>query len=57
MKIKTLAIALILAAAPAFAADVDGKWTGSLDSPGGPMQVSYTFKADGNKLTLAFLKS
>ena len=51
MNIRTLALMLLLAAAPAFAADIDGKWTGSLDGPGGPLQVNYTFKADGDKLT------
>lgn len=43
--------ALLLAAGPAFAADVDGTWTGSLDTPNGAVPLSFTFKADGNKLT------
>ena len=43
--------ALLLAAAPAFAADVDGNWTGSIDTPNGPVTVSYTFKANGPALT------
>jgi hypothetical protein len=51
MNIKVLAVALLLAAAPAFAADIDGKWTGSLDSPNGPVELSYVFKADGTALT------
>jgi hypothetical protein len=51
MKIRALAFVLLLAAAPAFAADVDGKWTGSIDTPNGPVQVAYTFKADGATLT------
>ena len=51
MKLKSLAVALLLAAAPAFAADIDGKWTGSVDTPGGAMAITYTFKADGAKLT------
>jgi hypothetical protein len=51
MKLKSLALALLLAAAPAFAADIDGKWTGSIDTPGGAMAINYTFKADGAKLT------
>ena len=29
------ALALLLVAAPAFAADVDGKWTGTISTPGG----------------------
>jgi hypothetical protein len=51
MKLKHFGIALLLAAAPAFAADVDGKWAGSLDTPGGVIPISYTFKAEGAKLT------
>jgi hypothetical protein len=42
---------LLLAAAPARAADVDGKWSGSLDTPMGAVQVGFTFKADGAALT------
>jgi hypothetical protein len=43
--------ALVLAAAPARAADVDGKWSGSLDTPMGAVQVGFNFKADGAALT------
>ena len=55
MKVKSLALALLLAAAPAFAADVDGKWTGSIDTPGGAITITYTFKSDGASLTGASL--
>ena len=49
---SVLALSLFLAgAAPAFAADVDGKWAGSIDSPNGQINVGFTFKADGVKLT------
>ena len=51
MKIRALALVLLLAATPAFAADVDGKWSGSIDTPNGPVQVVYTFKADGATLS------
>jgi hypothetical protein len=51
MKLRSLLLASLLIAAPAFGADVDGKWTGSVDTPGGPVQVNYTFKAEGAKLT------
>ena len=44
-------LALVLAAAPARAADVDGKWSGSLDSPMGPVQMGFTLKADGATLS------
>jgi hypothetical protein len=45
------ALTLMLVAVPAHAADVDGKWTGSLDTPMGAIQVGFTFKADGTTLT------
>lgn len=51
MKRRALACALLLATFPAFAADVDGNWTGSIDTPNGAVQVSYMFKADGATLT------
>ncbi len=47
---KTLII-LALLATSAFAADVDGKWTGSMTTPGGDVNVGFTFKADGAALT------
>ena len=43
--------AVLLAAVPAHAADIDGKWTGSLDTPMGAIQVGFNFKADGAALT------
>ena len=41
---------LLLTAAPASAAPVDGKWTGMIDTPMGPVNVAFTFKADGAML-------
>ena len=41
----------MLLAAPAFAADVDGKWAGSVETPMGTVPVGFTFKADGATLT------
>ena len=46
-----LVLGLVLLAAPAFAADVDGKWTGSVETPMGAIPVGFTFKADGAVLT------
>ena len=43
-------LAVVLVAAPARAADVDGKWSGSLDTPMGPVEIGFTFKADGATL-------
>jgi hypothetical protein len=45
---------LVLFAAFAFtasAADVNGKWTGKIDTPNGTMDVVFNLKADGNTLT------
>ena len=44
------AVALMLVAVPARAADVDGKWSGMLDTPMGAVQVGFNFKADGGTL-------
>jgi len=46
---KLLAVAMLLASA-AFAADVDGKWTGTMATPNGDVPVNFTFMADGAKL-------
>ena len=51
MKLKFLALGLLLASTSAFAADIDGKWVGSIDSPQGAMMVNYTFKSEGNTFT------
>lgn len=51
MKIYALILGLLLAAAvPAFAADVDGNWAGSVDTPNCPVQIGFAFKADGTTL-------
>jgi hypothetical protein len=51
MKIRAFALMLLLAGSPAFAGGVDGNWSGSIDSPNGPVQVSFNFKTDGATLT------
>jgi hypothetical protein len=42
---------LLLAAAVAMAADLDGRWEGSMSSPNGDVQIVFNFKVDGTKLT------
>jgi hypothetical protein len=54
MRFFALTAALLLVVSGlAFGADIDGKWTGSIAGPDGGQgfPVSYTFKADGAKLT------
>ncbi len=47
-----IALGLILIASFAFAAPIDGKWVGEIQGmDGSPTKISYTFKADGDKLT------
>jgi hypothetical protein len=53
MKFWALALGMmLLVAGMALAADIDGKWAGKIaGGPGGDMDIAYTFKADGAKLT------
>jgi hypothetical protein len=51
MKASALLVLMLLFAAPAMAADVDGKWSGSLSTPNGDVTVGFEFKADGTALT------
>jgi len=49
MKYFSLVVGVLLLTAFAFAADVDGKWSGQIT--GMDMTVSFTFKADGKTLS------
>src|SRR5687768_10292655 len=51
MKVYALLAVMLLFAAPAMAADVDGKWSGSLATPNGDITVGFDFKSDGTTLT------
>jgi hypothetical protein len=51
MRLHTLLVGFLLLAVSAFAADVDGKWTGSVSTPNGDFPQIFTFKADGATLT------
>jgi hypothetical protein len=51
MKFRTGLAAFFLLAVSAFAADVDGKWAGSMSTPMGDIPVGFTFKAAGATLT------
>jgi len=51
MKFFTGTAVLFLLAASAFAADVDGKWAGTIHTDMGDFPVALTLKADGATLT------
>jgi hypothetical protein len=55
MKMPTLALVILLVAAPAFAADVDGRWGGTMATPMGDFPIAFVFKADGAALTGAMI--
>lgn len=50
-RLAAAVIAVLAIAATAFASDVNGKWVGSVDTPNGPFELTYEFKADGETLT------
>jgi len=52
MRIVTAVLLLFLLAIPVIAAEIDGKWTATVDGmDGGKVELIYNFKADGTKLT------
>jgi hypothetical protein len=53
MKIKWLLPPLMIlsVALAAAAADVTGTWKGTAQTPNGPVERTFNFKVDGNKLT------
>jgi hypothetical protein len=50
-RMYALVVGCLLVASTAFAADVDGKWTGTMATPMGDFPITFVFKADGDKLT------
>jgi hypothetical protein len=50
MKLRAIAISILLFAGSCLAADVDGKWSGTMNTPNGDVPVGFTFKADGATL-------
>ena len=51
MKFYAALAGLLLLTVSAFAADVDGKWAGTMATPMGDIPIGFTLKADGAKLT------
>ncbi len=51
MQLFRLALLTLTAAALSFAADIDGKWVGEINTNNGAMQLTMQLKADGETLT------
>ena len=49
-RLAAAVLAVLASAASAFAADVNGKWVGSVDTPNGPLELTCEFKAGGDAL-------
>ncbi len=50
MRYAATALGLLFLASTAFAADVDGKWTGTMATLNGDVPVNFAFQADGATL-------
>ncbi|HTS26527.1 MAG TPA: hypothetical protein VMH81_11680 [Bryobacteraceae bacterium] len=48
---KCLLVLFAAFALTASAADVDGSWKAAIETPNGTIETTFTFKADGDKLT------
>jgi hypothetical protein len=48
---KWLLVLMVTLAASAMAADVSGNWKATAEGPNGPLERTFVFKVDGNKLT------
>jgi hypothetical protein len=51
VKFLRIVLMMFILGMTAYAADVDGKWTGSVTGAQGDIPVAFTFKADGSSLT------
>ena len=50
-RVAAALVATLAVAATVYAADVTGKWVGAVDTPNGPIELTYDFKASGETLT------
>jgi hypothetical protein len=50
-KVLLIGVVVLLALSVAYAADVTGKWAAEMQGRNGPTTTTFTFKADGAKLT------
>jgi hypothetical protein len=53
---KVITLLFVMACFTSFAqSKLDGKWKGTAESPNGVFELTYTFKAEGEKLTGALI--
>ena len=50
-RLSAAALVVLLAALPARAADLSGKWTAAFDTQVGPQKYTFQLKAEGEKVT------
>ena len=51
MRLYAFLLAILLTPLAVAAADIDGRWSGTVSTPDGEFPLSYTFHADGDTLT------
>ena len=51
VRLFSLVLAASLAVSISHAQDIDGKWKGEMQSPNGPMELTFAFKTSGDSLT------
>jgi hypothetical protein len=51
MRLCTLFLVAVLTPLTILAAEVDGRWSGTVSTPGGDFPIGFTFQGDGDTLT------
>ena len=51
LRLISLGVVALLAMSMSHAQDITGKWKGEMQSPGGPMQLTFAFETSGDSLT------
>ncbi len=51
LRLLSLCVATLLAVSIGHAQDFNGKWKGEMQSPNGPMELTFAFKTSGDSLT------
>lgn len=51
LTLGVLILAVLATGTVALAAGLDGQWLGTVETPNGPLELTYTFKVEGANLT------